>query len=74
MTNAIRPSLLDNKDWKQVVQHLGYKPNDVVRGVFAGKMNTTPYPMLPYVINAFGYWKEILILQVRNSRKNFTRY
>ena len=27
----------------------GYKPTDAARGVFAAaKMNTTPYPMLPY--------------------------
>ena len=51
MTNAIRPSILDNEDIRKQAVWLieGYKPNDAARGVFAAaKMNTTPYPMLPY--------------------------
>ena len=51
MTNAIRPSILDNEDIRKQAVWLieGYKPTDAARGVFAAaKMNTTPYPMLPY--------------------------
>ena len=51
MTNAIKPTILDNEDiQKQAVWLIeGYKPTDAARGVFAAaKMNTTPYPMLPY--------------------------
>ncbi len=51
MTNAIRPSILDNEDVRKQAVWLieGYKPTDAARGVFAAaKMNTTPYPMLPY--------------------------
>ncbi len=51
MTNAIRPSILDNEDTRKQAVWLieGYKPTDAARGVFAAaKMNTTPYPMLPY--------------------------
>ena len=51
MTNAIRPSIIDNEDIRKQAVWLieGYKPTDAARGVFAAaKMNTTPYPMLPY--------------------------
>ena len=51
MTNAIRPSILANEDIRKQAVWLieGYKPTDAARGVFAAaKMNTTPYPMLPY--------------------------
>ncbi len=51
MTNAIRPSILDNENIRKQAVWLieGYKPTDAARGVFAAaKMNTTPYPMLPY--------------------------
>ena len=51
MTNAIKPSILDNEDVRKQAVWLieGYKPTDAARGVFAAaKMNTTPYPMLPY--------------------------
>ena len=51
MTNAIKPSILDNEDIRKQAVWLieGYKPTDAARGVFAAaKMNTTPYPMLPY--------------------------
>ena len=51
MINAIRPSILDNEDIRKQAVWLieGYKPTDAARGVFAAaKMNTTPYPMLPY--------------------------
>ena len=51
LTNAIRPSILDNEDIRKQAVWLieGYKPTDAARGVFAAaKMNTTPYPMLPY--------------------------
>ena len=51
MTNAIRPSILNNEDVRKQAVWLieGYKPTDAARGVFAAaKMNTTPYPMLPY--------------------------
>ncbi len=51
MTNAIRPSILDNEDVRKQAVWLieGYKPTEAARGVFAAaKMNTTPYPMLPY--------------------------
>ena len=51
MTNAIRPSIIDNEDIRKQAGWLieGYKPTDAARGVFAAaKMNTTPYPMLPY--------------------------
>ena len=51
MTNAIKPSILDDEDIRKQAVWLieGYKPTDAARGVFAAaKMNTTPYPMLPY--------------------------
>jgi ABC-type glycerol-3-phosphate transport system substrate-binding protein len=51
MTNAIRPSIIDNEDIRKQAVWLieGYKPTNAARGVFAAaKMNTTPYPMLPY--------------------------
>ena len=51
MTNAIKPSILDDEDVRKQAVWLieGYKPTDAARGVFAAaKMNTTPYPMLPY--------------------------
>ena len=51
MMNAIDPSIIkDDKVRKQAVWLLdGYTPTDAARGVFAAaKMNTTPYPMLPY--------------------------
>ena len=51
MMNAIDPSIIkDDKVKKQAVWLLdGYTPTDAARGVFAAaKMNTTPYPMLPY--------------------------
>ena len=51
MTNAVRPSIIDNEDIRKQAVWLieGYKPTDAARGVFAAaKMNTTPYPMLPY--------------------------
>ena len=51
MTNAIKPSILDDEDVRKLDVWLieGYKPTDAARGVFAAaKMNTTPYPMLPY--------------------------
>ena len=51
MTNAIRPSIIENEDIRKQAVWLieGYKPTDAARGVFAAaKMNTTPYPMLPY--------------------------
>ena len=51
MTNAIRPSIMDNNDIRKQAVWLidGYKPTEAARGVFAAaKMNTTPYPMLPY--------------------------
>ena len=41
----------DNEDIRKQAVWLieGYKPTDAARGVFAAaKMNTTPYPMLPY--------------------------
>ena len=51
MTNAIRPSIMDNNDIRKQAVWLidGYKPTEAAKGVFAAaKMNTTPYPMLPY--------------------------
>ena len=51
MMNAIDPSIIqDESIRKQAVWLLeGYTPTDAARGVFAAaKMNTTPYPMLPY--------------------------
>ena len=51
MLNAIDPSIIkDENIRKQAVWLLdGYTPTDAARGVFAAaKMNTTPYPMLPY--------------------------
>ena len=51
MTNAIRPSIIDNEDIRKQAVWLieGYKPTDAARGVFAAsEMKTTPYPMLPY--------------------------
>ena len=51
MMNGINPSIIkDDKVRKQAVWLLeGYTPTDAARGVFAAaKMNTTPYPMLPY--------------------------
>ncbi len=51
MMNAIDPSIIrDDKVRKQAVWLLdGYTPTDSAKGVFAAaKMNTTPYPMLPY--------------------------
>ena len=51
MINAIDPSIIkDDKVRKQAVWLLdGYTPTEAARGVFAAaKMNTTPYPMLPY--------------------------
>ena len=51
MMNAIDPSIIkDENVRKQAVWLLdGYTPTDAARGVFAAaKMNTTPYPMLPY--------------------------
>ena len=51
MMNAIDPSIIkDDKVRKQAVWLVdGYTPTDAARGVFAAaKMNTTPYPMLPY--------------------------
>ena len=51
MLNAIDPSIIKNENIrKQAVWLLdGYTPTDAARGVFAAaKMNTTPYPMLPY--------------------------
>ena len=39
MTNAIRPSILDNEDVRKQAVWLieGYKPTDAARGVFAQK-------------------------------------
>ncbi len=51
MLNAIDPLIIkDENIRKQAVWLLdGYTPTDAARGVFAAaKMNTTPYPMLPY--------------------------
>ena len=51
MTNAIRPSIMDNDDIRKQAVWLidGYKPTEAAKGVFAAaKMSTTPYPMLPY--------------------------
>ena len=51
MMNGINPSIInDDKVRKQAVWLLdGYTPTDAARGVFAAaRMNTTPYPMLPY--------------------------
>ena len=51
MTNAIKPSILNDENVRKQAVWLidGYKPTDAARGVFAAaKMNTTPYPMLPY--------------------------
>ena len=51
MTNAIRPSIMNNNDIRKQAVWLidGYKPTEAAKGVFAAaKMNTTPYPMLPY--------------------------
>ncbi len=51
MMNAIDPSIIkDDNVRKQAVWLLdGYSPTDAAKGVFAAaKMNTTPYPMLPY--------------------------
>ena len=51
MTNAIRPSIMGNNDIRKQAVWLidGYKPTEAAKGVFAAaKMNTTPYPMLPY--------------------------
>ena len=51
MTNAIKPSILNDENIRKQAVWLidGYKPTDAARGVFAAaKMNTTPYPMLPY--------------------------
>ena len=51
MTNAIRPSIMDNDDIRKQAVWLidGYQPTEAAKGVFAAaKMSTTPYPMLPY--------------------------
>ena len=51
MTNAIKPSIMDDEDIRKQAVWLidGYKPTDAARGVFAAsEMKTTPYPMLPY--------------------------
>ena len=51
MTNVIRPSIMGNNDIRKQAVWLidGYKPTEAAKGVFAAaKMNTTPYPMLPY--------------------------
>ena len=51
MTNAIRPSIMNNNDIRKQAVWLidGYKPTVTAKGVFAAvKMNTKPYPMLPY--------------------------
>ncbi len=52
MTHAIRPAILeDGEVAKQAVWLIdGYSPTDAAVGVFAAaQMNTTPYPMLPYM-------------------------
>ena len=51
MTNAIRPSIMNDENIRKQAVWLidGYKPTDAARGVFAAsEMKTTPYPMLPY--------------------------
>ena len=51
MTNAIKPSIMDDENIRKQAVWLieGYKPTEAARGVFAAsEMKTTPYPMLPY--------------------------
>ena len=52
MMNGIRPDMMqDQKIRTQAVWLIeGYEPTDAAIGVFeSAKMNTTPYPMLPYM-------------------------
>ena len=51
MANGTRPAIMKNQEIRKQAVWLidGYKPTDSAKGVFAAsKMNTTPYPMLPY--------------------------
>ena len=52
MKHAIRPSILGKDEIARQAVWLidGYKPTSAAVGVFAAaKMNTIPYPMLPYM-------------------------
>ena len=52
LMNGIRPELMQNSDIATQAVWLidGYQPTDAAVGVFeAAKMNTIPYPMLPYM-------------------------
>ena len=77
MMNAIDPSIIkDDKVRKQAVWLLdGYTPTDAARGVFAAaKMNTTPYPMLPYaglMHSAIGAEIADFMQGKENAKKNF---